>query len=156
MPLGTDHITQGTTGYDATYHDDVIICKHFPRYWPFERGIHRSPVNSLHKGQWRRALMFSLLCTWIHGWVNNSEAGDLRCHHAHYDITVMQNMNRLSKWIVKSWYESCLFCLSFFRASWSCVRKKVIHALSWWAFYMLTSVLFCHSNLYINLQIIFS
>ena len=25
---------------------------------PFLRGIHRSPVNSPHKGQWRRALMF--------------------------------------------------------------------------------------------------
>ena len=39
-------------------HDDVIKWKHFPRYWPFVRGIHRSPVNSTHKGQWRGALMF--------------------------------------------------------------------------------------------------
>ena len=38
-------------------HDDVIKWKHFPRNWPFVRGIHRSPVNSPHKGQWRRALM---------------------------------------------------------------------------------------------------
>ena len=30
-------------------HDDVIKWKHFPRYWPFVRGIHRSPVNSPHK-----------------------------------------------------------------------------------------------------------
>ena len=35
----------------------------FPRYWPFVRGIRRSPVNSPHKGQWRGALMF-LICTW--------------------------------------------------------------------------------------------
>ena len=42
-------------------HDDVIKWKHFPRYWPFVRGIHRSPVNSPHKGQWRGALMFSLM-----------------------------------------------------------------------------------------------
>ena len=34
-----------------TVHDDVIKWKHFPRYWPFVRGIHRSPVNSAHKGQ---------------------------------------------------------------------------------------------------------
>ena len=40
-------------------HDDVIKWKHFPRYWPFVWGIHRWPVNSPHKGQWRRALMFS-------------------------------------------------------------------------------------------------
>ena len=43
-------------------HDDVIKWKHFPCYWPFVRGIHRSPVNSPHKGQWRGALMFSLIC----------------------------------------------------------------------------------------------
>ena len=46
-------------------HDDVIKWKHFPRYWPFVRRIHRSPVNSPHKGQWRRTLMFSLICVWI-------------------------------------------------------------------------------------------
>ena len=51
-------------------------------------------VNSLvtgHKGQWHGALILSLICTWINGWVNNREAGDLRCNHAHYDITVMMN-----------------------------------------------------------------
>ena len=63
--------------------------KHFPRYWPFVRGIHRSPVNSPHKGQWRRALTFSLICAWINGWINNGEAGDLRRHRAHYDVSVM-------------------------------------------------------------------
>ena len=36
-------------------HDDVIKWKHFPRYWPFVRGIHRSPLNSSHKGQWHGA-----------------------------------------------------------------------------------------------------
>ena len=44
-----------------TSHDDAIKWKHFPRYWPFVRGIHRSPVNSPHKGQWRGALMFFYL-----------------------------------------------------------------------------------------------
>ena len=72
-----------------TYHDDVIKWKHFPRYWSFVRGIHRSPVNSPHKGQWRGALMFSLICVWINGWVNNREAGDLRRYLAHYDVIVM-------------------------------------------------------------------
>ena len=61
----------------------------FSHYWPFVRGIHRSPVNSPHKGQWRGALMFSLICAWINGWVNNREAGDLRRHYAHYDVTVI-------------------------------------------------------------------
>ena len=70
-------------------HDDVIKWKHFPRNWPFVRGIHRSPVNSPHKGQWRGALMFSLICARINGWVNNREAGDLRRYRAHYDVIVM-------------------------------------------------------------------
>ena len=74
------------------YHDDVIKWKNFPRYWPFVRGIHRSPVNSPHKGQWRRALMFSLICARIYGWVNNREAGDLSRHRAHYDVIVMWNL----------------------------------------------------------------
>ena len=46
----------------AGIHDDVIKWKHFPRYWPFVRGIHRSPVYSPHKGQWRGTFMFSLIC----------------------------------------------------------------------------------------------
>ena len=63
--------------------------KYFLRYWPFVRGIHRWPVNSPHKGQWRGALMFSLICARINGWVNNREAGDWRLHRAHDDVTVM-------------------------------------------------------------------
>ena len=58
-----------TVGQHQLWHDDVIKWKHFPHYWPFVRGIHRSPVNSPHKGQWRGALMFSLICVWINGWV---------------------------------------------------------------------------------------
>ena len=61
----------------------------FPRYWPFVRGIHWSPVNSPHKGQWRGALMFSLICVCINGWVNNREAGDLRRISSTYDVSVM-------------------------------------------------------------------
>ena len=53
-------------------------------------GIHRSLVNSPHKGQWRGALMFSLMCARINGWVNNGETGDLRRYLAHYDVIVMQ------------------------------------------------------------------
>ena len=75
--------------YDGGNHDDVIKWKHFPRYWPFVRGIHRSPVNSPHKGQWRGALMLILICVRINGWVNNREAGDLRRYRAHYDVIEM-------------------------------------------------------------------
>ena len=74
-------------------HDDVIKWKHFPRYWPFVRGIHR--VNSPHKGQWRGALMFPLICVWKNSWRNNHEAGDFRRYRAHHDVFVM------------SWWRPC-------------------------------------------------
>ena len=75
--------------FGVLHYDDVIKRKHFPRNWLFVRGIHRSPVNSPHKGQWRGALMFSLIFAWINGWVNNREAGDLRRYRAHWDVIVM-------------------------------------------------------------------
>ena len=78
---------------NAESHGDVIKWKHFPRYLPFVRGIRRSPVNSPHKGQWREALMFSLICAWVNGWVNNREAGNLRHHRAHFDVTAMIYMS---------------------------------------------------------------
>ena len=68
----------------------IIKWKHFPRYWPFVRGIYQSLVNCPNKGQWRGALMFSLICAIIHNWVNSRGGGDLRRHRAHYDISVME------------------------------------------------------------------
>ena len=70
-------------------HDDVIKWKHCLRYWPFVRGIHRSHVNSPSKRPVTRSLMFSLICAWINGWVNNRKAGDLRRLRGHYDVSVM-------------------------------------------------------------------
>ena len=78
----------------------------FPRYWPFVRGIHRSLVNSANKGQWRRALMFLLICTWTNGWANNRDAGDLRRHRAHHDVTVID-------------------CSSFIRHLWQSTKKHI-------------------------------
>ena len=72
-----------------TGHDDVIKWKHFPRYWPFVRGIHRSLMNSPHKGQWHGTLIFSLICVWINDWVNNRGAGYLRRYSTHYGVIVM-------------------------------------------------------------------
>ena len=75
-------------------HDDVIKWN-INALLVLCAGIHRSPVNSPHKGQWRRALMFSLICSWINVWVNNGEAGDLRRHRAHYDFIVMNQCRRI-------------------------------------------------------------
>ena len=60
------------TSNNSRIHDDVIKWKHFPRYWSFVRGIHRSPVNSPHKGQWHGALIFSVIYAWTNAWNKHS------------------------------------------------------------------------------------
>ena len=79
-------------GNSLCFHDDIIKWKHFPRYWPCAREIHRSSVISPHKGQWRGALMFSLIYARINGWVNKGEAGDLRRHRSHYPRIWVQSL----------------------------------------------------------------
>ena len=100
-------LTEYNSNSDCLKHDDVIKWKHFPRYWPFVRGIHRSLVNSPHKGQWRGALMFSLICVWINDWINNREAGDLRRYRAHYDVIVMVYNSKSTKPLPGSWIAYC-------------------------------------------------
>ena len=56
----------------------------------FVRGIHRSPVDSSHKGKWRGTLMYSLICAWTNGWTNKRDAGDLRRDRTHYDVIVIK------------------------------------------------------------------
>ena len=68
-------------------HDDVIKWKHFPRYWPFVRGIHRLPVNSPHKGQGRGALMFSLICAGVGGAVRFLVVGTIGQGKDHHGVS---------------------------------------------------------------------
>ena len=72
------------------------------------------PDEFPHKGQWRGALMFSLICVWINGWVNNPDAGDLRRYRTHYDVSVMSqskvNEVRLRAWFL--WSEMRLIRLT--------------------------------------------
>ena len=53
--------------------------------WRETSSNHRSQVDSPHKGQWRGALIFSSTISWA----NNLDAGDLRRHRAHFDVTVV-------------------------------------------------------------------
>ena len=107
-------------------HDDVIKWKLVLRYCPFVWGIHRSPVNSPHKGQWREALMFSLICARINGWVNYDEAGDLRRPRARYDVTVMAN-------ILISVKESVVSppCESYFILYYTITANGISNVLCW-------------------------
>ena len=64
----------------------------FPRYWLFVRGIHRSLVNSpipLTKASDAELWCFPWSEPGTNGWANNRDAGYLRRHRAHYDVTVM-------------------------------------------------------------------
>ena len=114
-------------------HDDVIKWKHFPRYWPFVRGIYRSPVNSPHKGQWCGALMFSLIWAWTNDWVSNREAGYLRRHRAQYDVIVMI-MNIYQKSI--SFFFLWNFTVLVYLLNDNDLKIKVISVLHYWPFVM--------------------
>ena len=121
-------------------HDDIIKWKYFPRYWSFVRGIHRSPVNSLHKGQRRGALMFSLISAWINGWQNKRETGDLRRHHhAHYDVIVMSlssgiyasvNWNIIVSGndLLSFWYQAITSCIGINGVS----SQDAVKFTPWW------------------------
>ena len=86
------------------------------------QGIHRSPVNSPHRVQWRRALMFTLIFAWTNNWVNNRDAGDLRHDRAHYDVTVM----------VRDWaLHGNVSDSNKQRSWWNLVNLSPIHALQW-------------------------
>ena len=106
------------------FHDDAIKWKHISPYWPFLRGIQRSPVNSPHKGEWRGALMFSWICAWINRWASNGEAGNLRRHCAHYDVMLMWLADFTHVWLPRS----CSVCSEASLAdprAWTCFNRNI-------------------------------
>ena len=105
---------------DGQWHDDIITWKSFPYYWPFVRGIHRSPVDSPHKG----SVMPAELCfdCFRHGKLLNKYSicwwFEMTWHSR--DITVMD-------WIVGIWWwplETVLI-----RFQWDCSFKIYNHSL---------------------------
>ena len=101
------------------WQNDVTKCKHFPRCWSFVRRIHRSSVGSHHKGQWRGALIFSLICAWTNGRANNPEAGDLIRYRAHYDVILMES----DTWLVLP----CMFCMFTWAVSFCWSEHTLMH-----------------------------
>ena len=81
------------------------LCREFTSH----RWIH-SPVTGEFPSQKpvTQALMFSLIYAWINAWVNNREAGDLRRHGAHYDVTVMSSFKKMYlKMLWTKWWPFC-------------------------------------------------
>ena len=50
-----------------------------------------STSGFIKNGKWRGVLMFPLIFAWTKRWANNRGAGDMRCHRAHYDVSVMSD-----------------------------------------------------------------
>ena len=112
--------------------------------------IFRVTGHSPYKGQWRGALMFSLICVWINGWVN-SEAGDLRWYRAHYDVTVMclltviqysvmyiqwnitsQELSTLSSVYLITFGTGHCFSCKLFNVIWTSLSIWLFRPLCWW------------------------
>ena len=104
-----------------TNHDDVIKWKHFPRYWPFVRGIHRSRWIPRTKASDAELWCFFFICAWINDWVNIREAGDFRRHRGHYDVNVMWSASTswpippekhmLNDLVVRNWSDAPRLCI---------------------------------------------
>ena len=127
---------QITISQEKPHYDDVIKWKQFPRYWPFVLGIHRSPVNSLHKGQWRGALMFPLICglnKWLSkqswGWWFETPSHALWCHcnaNIHFILGISPCVvNIIIDILIRcSWYQIICRLLTRFFSSNSIVTKR--------------------------------
>ena len=101
-----------------------------------------------HKGQWRGALLFSLICVWINRWVSNHEAGDLRRYRSHYDVSVMFNGWFMKLCAIRYWtaFTSMLIkpikgkvtwnnCLRYFfrKYSYLCITVYSCSKIKYWA-----------------------
>ena len=86
--------------------------------------VRNSPVTGEFPAQRpvTRSFVFSLIYTWMNGWVNNRQAGDLRRHHTHYDVTVMNKSTgyliilvHMKETIVtfanRHWFMCFIYCL---------------------------------------------
>ena len=55
----------------ANIFGNFLQMETFPAKLALCAATHRLPVNSPHKGRWRGAFMFSLICAWANSWVTN-------------------------------------------------------------------------------------
>ena len=107
--------------------------KYFPRYWPFLRGIHRSPVHSPHKGRVTGSFGVCLDVHWTSGWANSRYFGDLRRHGAHCDITVMRCFVVVKSWLTGWWIHvlhlhvptSCTCCFTSGGYDFRCISEVI-------------------------------
>ena len=95
--------------------------------------------GSPQKGQWRRVFVFSFIA-WTNGSAKNRDAGDLRCHRTHYDVTVLlaANSRKFITWlcslthicVTRIWC-AFLYCMIF--THWSVGGRLNPATSSWFA-----------------------
>ena len=80
------HQTMMTSSNGTLFHVTGHLCGKFtgPRWIPCT------------KASDAELWFFSLICAWINDLVNNGEAGELRCHVAHYDVIVMPLQHKIN------------------------------------------------------------
>ena len=106
------------------------------------------PVNSPRKGQWRGALMFSLICVWMNDWVNNREAGDLRRYRTHYDVIVMVVQHDIrNKKIYCFTVRICVHCGHI------CLKHIVLCMFPSWLFQWLFNISKCRQVTYTWIEV---
>ena len=88
-------------------------------------------MNSPHKGQWRGASMFYSICAWTNDGVNNREAGDLRRHCTHYDVTIMLLQCLAEHYVVLMRRQSEIWWGYFFLANCVLYQSSATNHLSW-------------------------
>ena len=84
------------------------------------------------KGQWPGAFMFSLICAWINCWANNQDAGDLRYHRAHYDVTVLvQGIPRMHTVRILLYFDMACYRFSsiFFSVTFLALGSDTFHSM---------------------------
>ena len=102
-----------------------VICLFQGSYW--------SLMDSPHKGQWRGALMFSLICAWTNGWTNNQDADDVsplwrHCNDILEKPTVCHLARQLSVWrLVRVYIVLSFFvCQIYFSSFCLWIRKMIV------------------------------
>ena len=102
-----------------------------------------------HEGQWRGALMFSLICAWTNDWVNNRNADDLRRHRSRYDVNVMN-----TKRIPQTVHSITLMCLcinlgTFTKQVYQVLLEKNLNLGVWITHQLLGKAQPCNNRVYI-------
>ena len=93
-----------------------------------------SPVTgeSPHKGQWRGALVFPLICVWTNSRAKTGNAGDLRRHRTHYNVIQMVNISSFLRWCLsRSQQKTCQWSPVSVDA-WTSARRCQSHRLGRW------------------------